>query len=58
MKLFKKKYHINEKGKERIALTLWFLFTLTAMLVATKIYTDRVEKINNGEMTVQCRCGE
>ena len=54
----KKKYKLKEEWKERFILAGWFLFTLIAMLIATKIYTDRVEKISNGEMTVQCRCGE
>jgi len=55
-KLFTK--WLKKEWKERLILTGWFLITLSAMLIATKIYTDRVEKINNGEMTVQCRCGE
>ena len=53
-----KKYKLKKEWKERLILTGWFLITISAMLIATKIYTERVEKISNGEMIVQCRCGE
>lgn len=50
----KKKYRLNERGQ----ILLWFILTSIIVIGATLIYTDRIEKIDNGEMTVQCKCGE
>ena len=48
----KKKYHMNQKGKERLALIIWSTFIIIGMLVAIHIYTERIEDINNGNMTL------
>ena len=47
-----KKYRINQKGKERIGLILWFIVTSVVVFVATQIYLQRVDDINNGNMIV------
>ena len=46
----KKKYHMNQKGKERLALIIWSTFIIIGMLVTIHIYTERIEDINNGNM--------
>ena len=48
----KKKYYMNQKGKERLALIIWSIFTIIAMLVVIHIYTERIDNINNGNMTL------
>ena len=48
----KKKYHINQKGKDRLALIIWFIFTGIVVFLATQIYLQRIEDINNGDMVL------
>ena len=52
MKLFKKKYHINEKGKERIKLIAWFIITSILVVAATLIYVKRIDNINDGTFII------
>lgn len=52
MKLFKKKYHINEKGKERIKLIVWFIIMSIVVATATIIYTKRIDNINDGTFII------
>ena len=52
MKLFKKKYHINEKGKERIKLIAWFIITSIIVVAATLIYVKRIDNINDGTFII------
>lgn len=40
-----KRYHMNQKGKERLALIIWTMFTIIAMLIAMHIYTERIKDI-------------
>lgn len=49
-----KKYKLNERGKLLVMTVLMF----AVVIVGTIIYLDRIEKISNGTMTVQCDCGE
>lgn len=52
MKLFKKKYHINEKGKERIKLIAWFIITSVLVVAATLIYVKRIDNVNDGTFII------
>lgn len=52
MKLFKKKYHINEKGKERLKLIAWFIITSIVVATAAIIYTKRIDSINDGTFVI------
>lgn len=56
----KKKYRINQKGKERICLIVWFIFTAIVVFIATQIYLQRIEDINNGDFIVvsDSKCDE
>ena len=48
----KKKYRISQKGKERIGLILWFIVTSVAVFIATQIYLQRIDDINNNRIVV------
>ena len=48
----KKKYRLSQKGKERIGLILWFIVTSVVVFVATQIYMQRIDDINNNRIVV------
>lgn len=48
----KKKYRLSQKGKERLGLIIWFIVTSAVVFIATQIYMQRIEDINNGKMVV------
>lgn len=48
----KKKYHINEKGKERIKLIVWFIVMSIVVATSTIIYTKRIDNINDGTFVI------
>ena len=52
MKKGKKKYHLTEKGKERIKLIVWFIVMSIVVATATIIYTKRIDNINDGTFVI------
>lgn len=48
----KKKYHLTEKGKERIKLIVWFIVMSIVVATATIIYTKRIDNINDGTFII------
>ena len=48
----KKRFRLNERGKN----LLYVVMIFTIVIIGTILYLDRIEKINNGEMTVVCEC--
>lgn len=48
----KKKYKINAKGKERLTLIAWFIFTALIVGIATMIYVNRIDSINDGTFVI------
>lgn len=50
----KKKYKLNENGQALV----FFLLTALVLVLSTILYQERIERISNGTMPVQCDCGE
>lgn len=48
----KKKYRLSQKGKERLGLIIWFIVTSVVVFIATQIYLQRIEDINDGKIIV------
>ena len=48
----KKKYKLNEKGKERLTLIAWFIITSLVVAIATIIYVNRIERIDDGTFII------